>query len=235
MNKPYFSIFFLLISLNVHSLIPYKATYGLIASTDLGSIKVGEAEFLLELNENDEYFFSSKAFTDSIWKTLYDYSRYEKSTGIIIENKLSGRYYDLVEIEKNKLVKNNKILINQSNGFAIFNNDSRWESNSKNILDELSVYLELSSDLQKMPEKNEFNYQVIDEKGIKLVTFISQGKENITVENTEIKSIKFYSPELDLLVNVSKEYNYIPLVINRSISKNRFRLSLKEFTALPLL
>ena len=223
MNKPYFSIFFLLISLNVHSLIPYKATYGLIASTDLGNIKVGEAEFLLELNENDEYFFSSKAFTD------------EKSTGIIIENKLSGRYYDLVEIEKNKLVKNNKILINKSKGFAIFNNDSRWESNSKNILDELSVYLALSNDLQKMPEKNEFNYQVIDEKGIKLVTFISQGIENITVINTEIQSIKFYSPELDLLVNVSKEYNYIPLVINRSISKNRFRLSLKEFTTLPYL
>jgi len=232
MIKAIFFIFYLFISLNALSLVPYKATYELIASTDLGSIKVGEAEFLLELSENKEYVFSSKAFTDSIWKTLYDYSRYEKSTGLIINNKLSGINYDLVEIEKNILAKNNKFFINQSKGYASFNNDLRWETSSENILDELSVYLELSRDLQKQPEKKEFNYQVIDEKGIKLVTFISQGNEKIKVKNMEIESIKFYSPELELFVNVSMNYNYIPLIIDRSISKNRFLLTLKEFVLL---
>ena len=95
------------------------------------------------------------------------------------------------------------------------------------------MYLAISEDLQKNPGKTEFSYQVIDEKGIQLVTFNYQDEESINIDNMQIKSMKFSSPELKIVLYVSKEYNYIPLIIDRSISKNRFRLILKEFNILP--
>jgi len=233
MNRKYFFILLLLTSFQIKALSPYEATYVLNASTELGSLKVGEANFKLQLTENNEFIFSSKAFTDSIWKKLYDYSRYEKSIGFNIESKLAINFYDLVEIEDGEIHKNNKIRVYQEENYAIFNNGEQWEIQSKNILDELSVYLALSEDLQKNPDKAEFSYQVIDEKGVQLVTFTLQGEESININNMSIKSMKFISPELEIALHVSKEYNYIPLIIDRSISKNRFRLILKEFHLLP--
>jgi len=233
MNKKYFFILFLLISFQIKALIPYEATYVLNATTDLGSLKVGVANFKLQIDDDNKFLFSSKAFTDSIWKKLYDYSRYEKSIGFNSESGLAISLYDLIEIEDGDISKNNKIRIYPEKNYAIFNNGDHWEIISNNIVDELSVYLAISEDLQKNPDKTEFSYQVIDEKGIQLVTFTFQGEESINIYNMPIKSMKFVSPELKIALHVSKEYNYIPLVIDRNISKNRFRLILKEFNELP--
>jgi len=233
MNKKYFFLLFLLFSLQIKALVPYEATYVLNATTDLGSLKVGEANFKLQIDENNEFIFSSKAFTDSIWKKLYDYSRYEKSIGSNSESGLAITLYDLIEIEDSDISKNNKIRIYPEKNYAIFNNGDHWEIISNNVVDELSVYLAISEDLQKNSGKTELSYQVIDEKGIQLVTFTYQGEESINIDNTPIESMKFVSLELKIVLHVSKEYNYIPLIIDRSISKNRFRLILKEFNVLP--
>jgi hypothetical protein len=233
MNKKYFFTLFLLISFQIKALVPYEATYVLNATSDLGSLKVGEANFKLQIDENNKFIFSSKAFTDSIWKSLYDYSRYEKSIGFNYESGLAITLYDLIEIEDSDISKNNKIRIYPEKNYAIFNNGEHWKTITNNILDELSVYLAISEDLQKNPGKTEFSYQVIDEKGIQLVTFNYQDEESINIDNMQIKSMKFSSPELKIVLYVSKEYNYIPLIIDRSISKNRFRLILKEFNILP--
>ena len=233
MNKKYFFILFLLISFQIKALIPYEATYVLNATSDLGSLKVGVANFKLQIDDDNKFLFSSKAFTDSIWKQLYDYSRYEKSIGFNSEGGLATTFYDLIEIEDGDISKNNKIRIYPEKNYAIFNNGDHWEIISNNIVDELSVYLAISKDLQKNPGKTEFSYQVIDEKGIQLVTFTFQGEESINIDNMQIKSMKFSSPELKIVLHVSKEYNFIPLIIDRSISKNRFRLILKEFNILP--
>ena len=233
MNKKCFFTLFLLISFQIKALVPYEATYVLNATSDLGSLKVGEANFKLQIDENNKFIFSSKAFTDSIWKSLYDYSRYEKSIGFNYESGLAITLYDLIEIEDSDISKNNKIRIYPEKNYAIFNNGEHWKTITNNILDELSVYLAISEDLQKNPGKTEFSYQVIDEKGIQLVTFNYQDEESINIDNMQIKSMKFSSPELKIVLYVSKEYNYIPLIIDRSISKNRFRLILKEFNILP--
>lgn len=233
MNKKCFFTLFLLISFQIKALVPYEATYVLNATSDLGSLKVGEANFKLQIDENNKFIFSSNAFTDSIWKSLYDYSRYEKSIGFNYESGLAITLYDLIEIEDSDISKNNKIRIYPEKNYAIFNNGEHWETITNNIVDELSVYLAISEDLQKNPGKTEFSYQVIDEKGIQLVTFNYQDEESINIDNMQIKSMKFSSPELKIVLYVSKEYNYIPLIIDRSISKNRFRLILKEFNILP--
>jgi hypothetical protein len=233
MKKPFYLILCFFIACEIQALTSYEATYDLSVTSDLGKLKIGDARFKLVTDNNDEFTFSSTAFTDSIWKTLYDYSRYERSIGLKIDNYLNSHYYDLVEIEKGELAKNNKIRIYPKKNYAIFNNEQRWETISKSILDELSIYLALSEDVQKNPDQDVFTYQVIDEKGINEVNFKLEDYETITIHNIEIKSMKMISPELGLTLNLSKAHNFLPVIINRVNQENHYRLTLREFKELP--
>ena len=233
MKKPFYLILCFFIAFEIQALTSYEATYDLSVTSDIGKLKIGDARFKLVIDNNDEFTFSSTAFTDSIWKTLYDYSRYERSIGLKIDNYINSQYYDLVEINKGELAKNNKIRIFPEKNYAIFNNEQRWETISKNILDELSIYLALSEDVQKNPDQDVFTYQVIDEKGINQVNFKFEDYETISINNIEIESMKMVSPELKLSLNLSKAYNYLPVIINRVNKENHYRLNLKEFKELP--
>ena len=233
MKKPFYLILCFFIAFEIQALTSYEATYALSVTSDLGKLKIGEAKYILVVDNNDEFTFSSTAFTDSIWKTLYDYSRYERSIGLKIDNYINSRYYDLVETGKGELEKNNKIRIFHEKNYAIVNNEQRWETQSKSILDELSVYLALSEDVQKNPDQDVFTYQVIDEKGINQVNFKFEGYETIAINNIEIESMKMVSPELKLSLNLSKAYNYLPVIINRVDKENHYRLTLREFKELP--
>jgi hypothetical protein len=230
MNKIFLLFVFFIFSLNSLAIKPYEATYALNVTSDIGSLKVGSADFKLELSDNNEFTFSSQSYTDSIWKKLYNYTRYEKSIGHIINNEVDGMLYDVVEIEKDEVTKNNKILINHSEGYAILNNENKWDTDSNNILDELNVYLAFSEDLKINADKDQFSYHVIDEKGIQLITFKYVETETITIEGVSFDSIKFLSPELKITINVSKQYDFIPLIINKNTSSNKFKLVLTQYT-----
>jgi hypothetical protein len=232
MKKLFYLILCFFITFEIQALTSYEATYNLSVTSDLGKLKIGDARFKL-VTDNNKFTFSSKAFTDSIWKTLYDFSRYERSIGLKIDNDINSQYYDLVEIQKGELVKNNKIQIDSEKNYAIFNNEQRWETMSKSILDELSIYLALSEDVQKNPNQDVFTYQVVDEKGINQVNFKFEDYETITINNIEIESMKMVSPELELTLNLSKAYNFLPAIINRVNKKNHFRLALSQFKELP--
>ena len=233
MKKLFYFILCFFMAFEIQALTSYEATYDLSVTSDLGKLKIGDARFKLVIDNNVEFTFSSTAFTDSIWKTLYDYSRYERSIGLKIDNYISSHYYDRVEIEQGELAKNNKIRIFPEQNYAIFNNEQRWETTSKSILDELNVYLALSEDVQKNPDQDIFTYQVIDEKGINQVNFKFEGYETISINNIEIESMKMVSPELKLSLNLSKAYNYLPVIINRVNKENHYRLTLKEFKEQP--
>ena len=150
-----------------------------------------------------------------------------------INSMAQSKYKELIlklfEIEKDEVKKNNKILVNYDGGYASFNNETRWKLQSESILDELNVYLALSEDLMKNSNQNELSYNVIDEKGIQLISFVNDGTEMITIENEKLNSIRFLCPELKIHINVSKEYNYIPLIINRNSSGNKFKLILTKY------
>ena len=130
MKKVIFVILILIYS-GSQALSPYEARYALNATTDLGSLKVGTADFKLELNGNNEFTFSSQSYTDSIWKKLYNYTRYEKSIGSLEGNIIRGRLYDIVEIEKDGVTKNNKISHYQKNKKYSFSRGSFFEVKSK--------------------------------------------------------------------------------------------------------
>ena len=235
MKKPFYLILCFFIAFEIQALTPYEATYDLSVTSDLGKLKIGDARFKLVIDNDDEFTFSSTAFTDSIWKTLYDYSRYERSIGLKIDNYINSYYYDLVEINRRDLAKNKNynVRIYPEQNYAIFNNEKRWETMSKSILDELSVYLALSEDVQKNPDQDVFTYQVVDEKGINQINFKFEGNETITIHNIEIESMKMISPELELTLSLSKAYNFLPVIINRINKKNHFLLTLREFKELP--
>ena len=233
MKKLFYFILCFFMAFEIQALTSYEATYDLSVTSDLGKLKIGKARYILVVDNNDEFTFSSSAFTDSIWKTLYDYSRYERSIGLKIDNYINTHYYDLVEIAKGEFEKNNKIRFFPEQHYAIVNNEKRWETQSKSILDELSVYLALSEDVQKNPDQDVFTYQVIDEKGIKQVNFKLEDYETITIHNIEIESMKMISPELELKLNLSKAHNFLPVIINRVNQENHFRLTLREFKELP--
>jgi len=232
MKKLFYLILCFFITFEIQALTSYEATYSLSVTSDLGKLKIGNARFKL-VTDNNKFTFSSKAFTDSIWKTLYDFSRYERSIGFKIDNDINSQYYDLVEIQKGELLKNNKIKIDSEKNYAIFNNEQRWETMSKSILDELSIYLALSEDVQKNPNQDVFTYQVVDENGINQVNFTFEDYETIIINNIEIESMKMVSPELGLTLNLSKAYNFLPVIINRVNNKNHYRLALREFKELP--
>ena len=233
MKKLFYLILCFFIAFEIQALTSYEATYDLSVTSDLGKLKIGDAKYKLVIDNNDEFTFSSTAFTDSIWKTLYDYSRYERSIGLKIDNYINSHYYDLVEIGKGEFQKNNKIRIFHEKNYAIVNNEQRWETMSKSILDELSIYLALSEDVQKNPDQDVFTYQVIDEKGINQVNFKFEDYETITIHNIEIESMKMISPELEITLNLSRAYNFLPVIINRVDPKNHYRLILREFKELP--
>ena len=219
----------------IQALTSYEATYDLSVTSDLGKLKIGEAKYKLVVDNNDEFTFSSSAFTDSIWKSFHDYSRYERSIGLKKDNYINSHYYDLAEINRRELAnnKNYNVRIYPEKNLAIFNNEKRWETMSKSILDELSLYLALSEDVQKNPDQDVFTYQVVDEKGITQINFKFEGNETITIHNIEIESMKMISPELELTLSLSKAYNFLPVIINRINKKNHFRLTLTEFKELP--
>ena len=235
MKKLFYLILCFFIAFEIQALTSYEATYDLSVTSDLGKLKIGDARFKLVTDNNDEFTFSSTAFTDSIWKTLYDYTRYERSIGLKIDNYINSHYYDLVEINRRELAKNKNynVRIYPKKNYAIINNEKRWETQSKSILDELSVYLALSEDVQKNPDQDVFTYQVIDEKGINQVNFKFEDYETITIHNIEIESMKMISPELELTLNLSKAHNFLPVIINRVNQEIHYRLTLREFKELP--
>ena len=104
---------------------------------------------------------------------------------------------------------------------------------SKSILDELSLYLALSEDVQKNPDQDVFTYQVVDEKGINQVNFKFEGNDPITINNIKVESMKMTSPELKLSLNLSSSFNFLPVIINRVNKENHFYLTLREFKELP--
>ena len=233
MKKLLYLILCFFIAFEIQALTSYEATYNLSAITDLGKIQIGKAKYKLVVDNNDEFTFSSEAFTDSIWKSLYNYSRYERSIGSKIDDYINSHYYDLVEISKEGLEKNNKIRVYPKENYAIINSEQRQETTTKSILDELSVYLALSEDVQKNPNQDVFTYQVIEEKGIKQVNFKFEGIETVIIDNIEIESMKMTSPELELSLNLSRSFNFIPVIIYRVNKKNHFYLTLREFKELP--
>ncbi len=216
----------------VFALSSYQAKFSLYVETDLGALKIGKANFALQAKD-DNYVYTSKAFTSSLWKTLYDYSRTETSIGMKSNNDIVSSYYIVNENVKGSTKNDYEIYIYAEQNYATYNGEKYMgEIEPGGLVDSLSVYLALSEDMKLYPEQTIFNYQVANSEGIKRQDFTVAGRETITINDKEIETNIILCPELNLSLNLAKEYGYLPVMIRKVNGKTVFNMELTEYTEL---
>ena len=227
MKKTFILILSLFIALQSYALNPYIGNYKLYAKTKLGSMHIGSAEFVLEVDDN-KYVYTTEAHTSSLLKAIYDYSRSEQSIGQEIDGELISTHFTVVERIKNEVKKNYEFTIIDRNT-VISSTGKEWTIDPGNLVDQLSVYLALSIDIQKNLDQVEFIYQVADEDGVEYQKFLVEGYQTVTIQDNEIETIVINCPELELTLNLSVQHNFQPVLIHKINGKSEFKLVLKEF------
>jgi len=216
------------VSFKIYALVPYKANYDLYADTTLGNYNIGIAEFILQIN-GDEYIYSTNATTKSMWSALYKFSRYEKSTGTNIYNELVSKTYSIIENLGDNAEKKIQIDFFPEKNYATYNNNKKWKIAPGTLVDELSVYLALSQDIQNNPSLKKFTYQVALEDKVKFQTFFITGLESINLNDNLIETIIVSCPDLNLTLKLSKEHNFLPVYISKVNKQNNFIMVLSSF------
>ena len=181
MNKSFVLILNIFLAIQAHALTPYEANYDLYVKTPLGSHNIGSAHFNLNVNDNNYYIYTTEASTESLWRALYDYSGSEKSIGIEVDGELISTFFSVRERVGGSIKKNYGITIIDRN-YAISSNGKEWKVDPGVLVDQLSVYLALSIDIQKNPDQVEFIYQVVDEDGVEYQKFLVEGYETLNIE-----------------------------------------------------
>jgi hypothetical protein len=228
MKKTFTLILSLFITLQSYALSSYIGEYKLYAKTKLGSLHIGTAQFVLDVDDN-KYIYTTEANTSSLLKALYDYSRSEQSIGEEIDGELISTHFAVVERIKNEVKKNYNFTIIDRNS-VIASTGKEWTIDPGNLVDQLSVYLALSMDIQKNPDQVEFIYQVADEDGVEYQKFLVEGYQTVTIQDNEMETIVIHCPELELTLNLSLEHNFQPVLIHKINGNSEFKLVLKEFT-----
>ena len=227
MKKTFTLILSLFITLQSYALSSYMGEYKLYAKTKLGSLHIGAAQFVLDVDDN-KYIYTTEARTSSLLKAIYDYSRSEQSIGQEIDGELISTHFTVVERIKNKVKKNYEITIINRN-YAISSNGKEWKIDPGNLVDQLSVYLILANDVKKNPNQLEFIYQVANEDGVEYQKFLVMGHETLNIKDNEMETIVVNCPELRLTLNLSIEHNFQPVLISKVNGKTEFILILKDF------
>jgi hypothetical protein len=228
MNKVIFLFLGLLFSIQSFALTPYKGSYDLYAKTVMGDLKIGTAILNLEVN-NNKFKFTTEARTESLWKSLYDYSRSETSIGNETDGQIINTYFSVVEKIKNEVKKDYEITIETDKNYAVSSNGDEFEIKPGLLVDTLSVYLALSNDMVKKPNESEFTYQVVDEVGVKYLQFKLDGTEKLLINESEIETIRVFCDELQLTLNLSVEENFQPIKIHKINGKTAFTMVLIGF------
>ena len=228
MNKVIFLFLGLLFSVQSFALTPYKGSYDLYAKTVMGDLKIGTAILNLEVN-NNKFKFTTEARTESLWKSLYDYSRSETSIGNETDGLIINTYFSVIEKIKNEVKKDYEITIETDKNYAVSSNGDEFEIKPGLLVDTLSVYLALSNDMVKKPNESEFTYQVVDEAGVKYLQFKLDGTEKLLINESEIETIRVFCDELQLTLNLSVEENFQPIKIYKINGKTAFTMTLIDF------
>jgi len=213
---------------NSLALSPYIGNYQLYADTKMGNLQIGSAVLNLEMNDS-EFTFITEAKTESLWKALYDYSRSEKSTGNETDGQVINNYFSVIEKIKGEVKRDYEITIVTDKNYALSSTGEEFEIKPGLLVDPLSVYLALSNDMLNKPNQSEFTYQVVNQDGVKYLKFRVIGQENISINGSEIDTIRVSCEELELTLNLSVKDNFQPVKIHKINGKTEFTMLLIEF------
>ena len=218
-------LFLSLIFTNSLALSPYIGSYQLYADTKMGNLQIGSAVLNLEMNDS-EFTFTTEAKTESLWKALYDYSRSEKSTGNETDGQIINNYFSVIEKIKGEVKRDYEITIVTDKNYALSSTGEEFEIKPGLLVDPLSVYLALSNDMLNKPNQSEFTYQVVNQDGVKYLKFRVTGQENISINGSEIDTIRVSCEELELTLNLSVKDNFQPVKIHKINGKTEFTMLL---------
>ncbi|MBT3457559.1 MAG: DUF3108 domain-containing protein [Thiotrichales bacterium] len=221
-------LFLSLIFTNSLALSPYIGNYQLYADTKMGNLQIGSAVLTLEMNDS-AFTFTTEAKTESLWKALYDYSRSEKSTGNETDGQVINNYFSVIEKIKGEVKRDYEITIVTDKNYALSSTGEEFEIKPGLLVDPLSVYLALSNDMLNKPNQSEFTYQVVNQEGVKYLKFRVIGQENISINGSEINTIRVTCEELELTLNLSVKDNFQPVKIHKINGKTEFTMLLIEF------
>ena len=227
MKKIYY-LFLSFVFSNSLALSPYNGSYELYADTKMGSLKVGMATLNLTIND-DKFIFTTEAKTESLWKAIYDYTRYEKSTGNLRDGQVINDYFSVIEKNKDEVTKNYEVTIATDRNYAISSSGEEWEIKPGLLVDSLTVYLALANDMQNYPSNSEFTYQVVDQDGVEYLIFEAIGPEIVIINKVKIPTIRVECNELNLILNLSINNNFQPIKIQKLNGKTQFTMNLIEF------
>ena len=91
------------------------------------------------------------------------------------------------------------------------------------------TFFQRTTSPEKAPNKKTFVYQIVDKKGVNQRKFTIDGFETINIDNNEVETIRIICPKLRLIFNVSKDYNFMPVYIDKTNGKTNYRLTLKNY------
>ena len=168
-------LFLILVTLNnaTMALNPFIAKYKLTIN---GLSIATETRILNQFG--DDYIYTANAKTSGIVKLLGDISIDARSLFSINRNGVDSQSYLINENKNGKLAKNYAINISSKNNMALsastLSNPEAiiLKSTGKNIVDPLSLFMALSYDLRKHPNKTKFDYQVADGKSIEQQQYV---------------------------------------------------------------
>ena len=224
MKKGLILLLGLIFSLSSHALSSYEASYDLYINKIDTNIHLGNAEFKLEIND-ETYTYTSSASVRPLLSIFYNYSRDEKSSGLILNQQLISNYYKLFEHTDDSVDIDFEINISTEQNLSMIG--------EAKVVDELSLYLALSQDINNQPDQKVFTYQVAGSEGITPQNFTVLGNETIEINGEEVQTIKIECLELRLTLNLSEAHDYLPVLIKKTNGKSLFHLILTDYRKQP--
>lgn len=229
MNKCFYSICALMFACNAYALKSFTANYNL----SLDGIFVATETRTLN-TEDDRYIYFSKAQTTGLAKLFSDITIEAKSTFFINDYGVDSRSYFITENKDGALTKSTSLIISSENNEVvsnptIFQEDTvTIKSKGGNIIDPLSLFLALAYDLEKYPGKSTFSYQLADGTTIKDNVYSKIPGKTIAVGNKliEVIGVTILNSENDIMALFSPEYQFLPVIIERTNGDTRYRYEL---------
>jgi len=198
---------------------PHSVNYQL----SINGLKIAEEVRTLHQLE-DSYFYTANAKTTGLAALVKDYSIAASSSFKINTQGVDSINYQIMEQEDKKVTENYAIDINSS-GNSVMSMLTKsqpkvitWKADSGNILDPLSVFLALSFDLKRTPEKTAFTYQVANGKSIEKMYFEKIPNQTITINNKTLKAIKIKRTKHDSNIEAYflPDQQYLPILIKQT-------------------
>jgi len=223
--KSYFFLALTFLSSATFALESFSAKYQL----SINSIPIAiETRILNRFGE--DYIYTANAKTSGLAKLLGNISIEARSLFTINSNGVDAQSYLINENKNGKLTKSYAINISSKNNIALStstlsNPDAIiLKSKGGNIVDSLSLFLALSYDLKKYPNKTIFDYQVADGKSIKQQQYKKNSNETIKIHNksTEVIKVTKMGTSGDFQAFFSPKYQYLPVLIEKKKGNKKY-------------